>query len=238
MMIVWNERSVRWFRNASEHTGYNKKLAEIILEQIPSRKSLCDMGCGAGLIDFELASQIEQITCVDISQEAVSAVERQAQELGLTNVTAKCMDGTKAEGQWETVMALFHGGKEVFSKYFHLAKDQLILGAHGSLTGSFGPEGRKVMKCFDTNAVRDYLDSLGVKYHLQELSLEYGQPMESWQDAQEFVSAYTMPMEQDELNAYLEEKLEETGNERFPYYLPKKRSMGLFVIRRDENAQF
>lgn len=237
-MIVWNERSVRWFRHASEYTGYNKTLAEIILEQIPSRKSLCDMGCGAGLIDFELAKHIENITCVDISQEAIHAVEQQAQELGLTNITTRCMDASKAEGRWETIMALFHGGKEVFSKYFHLAKDQLILGAHGSLTGSFGPEGRKVMKCFDTNGVRDYLDGLGVKYHLQELELEYGQPLTDRQDAEAFVTAYTMPMEKSELNAYLDEKLQETGDERFPYYLPKKRSMGLFVIRRDENAQF
>lgn len=238
MMIVWNERSVRWFQNASEYTGYNRKLAEIILEQIPSRNSLCDMGCGAGLIDFELAKHIENITCVDISQEAIHAVEQQAKELGLTNVTAHCMDGTKTEGQWETVMALFHGGREVFSKYFHLAKDQLILGAHGSLTGSFGPEGRKIMKCFDTNGVREYLDSLGVKYYLQNLELEYGQPLTDWQDAREFVTAYTTPMEESELDAYLEEKLEKTGDERFHYYLPKKRAMGLFVIRRDENAQF
>ena len=38
MMIKWNERSVRWFHNASEFTGYNKKLAEIILNSIPSKK--------------------------------------------------------------------------------------------------------------------------------------------------------------------------------------------------------
>lgn len=237
-MIVWNERSVRWFRNASEYTGYNKKLAEIILGQIPSRKSLCDMGCGAGLIDFELAKHIEDITCVDVSPEAIRAVEQQAAELGLTNVAACCMDGTKVEGQWETVMALFHGGRDVFSKYFHLATGQLILGTHGSLTGSFGPEGHKVVKCFDTNGVRDYLDDLGVKYHLQMLELEYGQPLTDRQDAEEFVTAYTMPMEKSELDAYLDEKLEETGDTQFPYYLPKKRSMGLFVIRRDENAQF
>lgn len=238
MMIVWNERSIRWFRNASKYTGYNKKLADILLQLIPSRKSLCDMGCGAGLIDFELAAHIEQITCMDISQQAIHAVEQQARKLGLANITAHCMDASKAEGQWETVMALFHGGKEVFSKYFRLAQDQLILGTHGSLTGSFGPEGHKVMKCFDTNGVRDYLDSLGVKYHLQELELEYGQPLTDWQDAQEFVSAYTLPMEKSELDAYLEERLEKTDDERFPYYLPKKRAMGLFVIRREENAQF
>lgn len=236
MLIVWNDRSVRWFRNASEYTGYNKKLAEILLEYIPSRKSLCDMGCGTGLIDLELAKHIEKITCIDVSPEAINAVEQQAKELGLTNITAQCMDASQAEGEWETVLALFHGGREVFSKYFPLARDQLILGAHGSLKGSFGPENRRAPKCFDTNGVREYLDSLGVKYHLREVELEYGQPLMDRQDAEAFVTAYTMPMEPGELDAYLQEHLEDTDDPRFPYYLPKKRRMGLFVIRRDENA--
>lgn len=238
MMIVWNERSVRWFRHASEYTGYNKKLAEIILEQIPSRKSLCDMGCGAAQIDFELAKTIEQITCIDISQVVIDAVEQQAKQLGVTNLTAECMDASKAQGEWETVLALFHGGTNVIPKYLPLAKDQLILASHGSLIGGFGPEHRKVTKCFDTNGTKAYLDEIGVKYHLRQVELEYGQPFADLQDAAEFVTAYSKSMEKDKLDAYLQEHLEHTGDPRFPYYLPKKKNLGLFVIRRDENAQF
>ena len=175
VMIVWNDRSVRWFRSASDYTGYNKKLAEILLKHIPSRKTLCDLGCGSGLIDLELAKHIEHITCVDISQGAIHAVEQQAKEQGLTNLTALCMDADQAQGEWETVLALFYGGTDVFSRYFPLAKDQLILVVHGTQAGSFGPKGHRVAKCFDTDGVRAYLDALGVTYHLQELELEYGQ---------------------------------------------------------------
>lgn len=238
MRIVWNDKSIRWFQNASEYTGYNKSLAEILLGYIPNRNTLCDLGCGAGLIDFELSSSVKEITCVDISQEAISAVERQARQLGLNNISTRCMDGCKVEGEWETVTALFYGGENAFTRFFHLAKDQLILGTHASLKGGFGPEGRKLMKCFDTDSVRAELDELGVKYRLRQLEMEYGQPLTDWQDAREFAAAYAMPMGAEELDAYLEECLEETGDEQFPYYLPKKRSMGLFVIRRDENADF
>lgn len=238
MRIVWNEKSVRWFDNASEYTGYNRKLAQILLECIPDRNTLCDLGCGAGLIDFELAPYIKEITCVDISGEAIRSVEQRIKRCGASNISARCTDASLLEGMWETVLALFYGGEEVFSKHFHLAKDQLILAVHGTLKGSFGPEGRRTMKCFDTNGVRAHLDSLGVNYHLQELELEYGQPFTDLKDAEEFVSAYALPMEKEELEAYLMENLVQTNDERFPYYLPKKRSMGLFVIRRDENAQF
>lgn len=238
MVIVWNEQSVRWFRNASEYTGYNEKLARILLEHIPSRKTLCDMGCGAAQTDFELASYIEQITCIDISSVAIDAVARQIQEQDIANMSAHCMDAAKAEGEWETVLALFHGGGDVVEKYLPRAKDQLILVTHGSLAGGFGPEGRQTAKCFDAGGIRAYLDERGVKYHLQTEQLEFGQPFTDLDDARAFVKAYTRPMTDSELEAYLREKLEHTGKEKFPYYLPKKKNLGIFVIRRSENAQF
>ena len=37
------------------------------------------------------------------------------------------------------------------------------------------------------------------------------------------------------LEAYLEENLKETGEEKWPYYLPNRKEFGLFVIGRDEN---
>ncbi|MGN1004671.1 MAG: class I SAM-dependent methyltransferase [Oscillospiraceae bacterium] len=238
MQIVWNEQSIRWFHNASEYTGYNKKFARELLKYIPRGGSLCDIGCGAGLIDFELAPCLAQITCVDISPEAIRAVEHHARRLGLNNISTLCMDASGLEGEWDTVMALFHGGKDVFSKYFQLAKEQLILAAHGTLKANFGPEGHKVRKCFDVNGVREYLDGLGVKYSLQELTLEYGQPLTDLRDAEAFATAYSTPMDKSELDAYLRERLETMGDDRFPYYLPNQKKLGLFVIRRDENERF
>lgn len=237
MMIVWNDRSLRWFRNASEYTGYHKKLAQILLEYIPSRNTLCDMGCGAAQIDFELAKYVEQVTCIDIAPEVISALEEQTRERNVTNITGRCMDGAQVKGEWETVIALFHGGANVVPKYLPLAKDQLILVTHGSLVGGFGPKGHQPVKCFDAGGIRADLDARGVKYQLRMEQLEYGQPFADLDDARAFVRAYTKPMEPEELEAYLQEKLERTEDERFPYYLPKKKDLGIFIIRRDENAQ-
>ena len=235
MKIVWNEQSIRWFHNASEYTGYHKRLAEILLRHISQGGSLCDIGCGAGLIDFELAPYLARLTCVDISPEAIGAVERHARRLGLNNISTLCMDASGLEGEWDTVMALFHGGENVISKYFHLAKEQLILAAHGTLQGNFAPDGRKVTKCFDVRGIQDYLDRQGIRYSLQQLTLEYGQPLTDLSDAEAFVTAYSLPMEKSELDAYLHRRLEKTGDDKFPYYLSNQKKLGLFVIRRDEN---
>lgn len=236
MKIVWNEQSVRWFHNASEYTGYNRKLADILLRHISRRESLCDVGCGAGLIDFALAPHIGRITCVDISPQAIRAVEDHARRLATNNISTLCMDASGLEGEWDTVLALFHGGRDVISRYLRLAREQLILAAHGTLKGNFAPDGHKVQKCFDVNGVKASLDERGIRYSLQELTLEYGQPLTSLTDAEAFVTAYSTPMDKFVLDAYLREHLEETGDEQFPYYLPNQKKLGLFFIRRDENA--
>lgn len=236
MKIVWNDESVRWFKNASEYTGYNKKLCEILLRHIPCRGSLCDLGCGAGLIDMELARHVDSVTCVDISADAVNHVERTAQEMGVTNLRAVCADAACLEGQWDTVIGLFYGGEAFFERFLPLAKDRLIVATHSSVKGEFGPEGHKIMKCFDVRGVSEYLDARGVKYSLEEHSLEYGQPFTDMDDARDFVRAYTTPMSPGELDEYLEKELVKTGDARFPLYLPKQKRFGIFVIRRDENA--
>lgn len=235
MKIVWNEQSIRWFHSASEYTGCHKELAAILLRYISRRESLCDVGCGAGLIDFALAPYIKRLTCVDIAPQAVRAVEVHARRLGLDNISALCRDASLLEGEWDTVLALFHGGPEAIPKYLSLAGEQLILAAHGTRTGSFAPAGHKVTKCFDVTGIRAYLDQSGIRYSLQELTLEYGQPLTDLADAEAFVTAYSTPMDRAELDAYLHRNLKRTGHDKYPYYLPNQKKLGLFVIRREEN---
>ena len=235
MRIVWNDRSWRWFESASAYTQYSQQMAELLLERIPRRGTLCDIGCGAALVDAELAPHLQHICCVDISPEILQHVEHHMQALGIQNVSTLCGDGMALEGQWDTVMALFHGGTASILKYFSLAKERLILAVHQSHIGHFGPESHKVAKCASVQATKAFLDEIGIHYHLTEHSLEYGQPLQNLADAKDFICAYTTPMTDKELQEYMEQHLVSTGREDFPYYLPKKKVFGLFVIRRDEN---
>lgn len=238
MRLVWNTESVRWFRNASEYTGYNKKLAAILLEQIPNRGTLCDIGCGAGLIDFELAPYFQEITCVDISQEAINAVKEDIQRKKMKNITALCMDGNQLKGTWDTIIALFHGGADFFSNYFFLARERLILATYIKRKGNFGPEDHKAEKAFDVTTVKTHLNQQGIQYTFKECAIEHGQPLKDFQEAEAFVKAYTTPMSTSEMSAYLESHLQKTGREDFPYYLPNEKQFGLFVIERARNEKF
>lgn len=237
MRITWNEQSACWFQSASEYTGYDRKLAGLLREELPPGGSLCDLGCGAALIDFELAGYLKEITCVDISPQAIAQVEKQIRRRGADNIRAVCADADTLEGTWDTILALFHGGAEVFSRYVRLAGERMILASHGSLHGHFGPEGRRAEKSFDVQGVRAHLDELGVRYHLARVALEHGQPLTDLEDARAFVTAYALPMEEGKLDAYLRKNLQATEDARYPYYLPKRREIGLFFIRREDNAE-
>ena len=238
MRIVWNEQSLRWFREASEYTGYNRALAKILLRHIPERTTLCDLGCGAGLIDLELAPYFQEIICVDIARSAISALTEWAVEQNAPNVTPICADATELTGQWDTVLALFHGGGEFLTKYLPLADKRLILTTYLERKGDFGPKERKAPKRFAAAEVEGRLKAAGVRYTLEDHALEYGQPFRTCRAAEIFVRAYTQPMTQGELDAYLESALRETGREDFPYYLPKMKRFALFVISRKENETF
>lgn len=238
MRIVWNEQSTRWFHDASRYTGYNRELKKLLLPLIPGRGTLCDIGCGAGLIDLELAPQFGRITCVDISPAALESLQADIQELGIPNIDVLCADGEALTGQWDTVIALFHGGRDACGKYLRLAREQLILVTHSSLRGSFGPEANQVRRCFDVASTEAWLKEAGVCYHLTEHSLEYGQPFRDRQDAFAFLRAYTAGMTEDALERHLDRVLTSTGDPEFPFYLPKKKEFGIFLIRRAENPSF
>lgn len=238
MRIVWDEQTVRWFHNASAYTGYDKKLAEFLLPYLPCRDTLCDIGCGAGLIDLELAPYIGQITCVDISPQAIDSLEARIRQHGLENISALCASADTLEGQWDTVMALFFGEYRHLTDYLSLAKDRLILAVHEEARGNFGPAGRKADKCSNVKSVQAFLENQGIRYQLVRTELEYGQPFADRAEAETFVKAYSTPMPQEELDAYLAKNLVRTGREDFPFYLPKRKKFGLFLIQRAENKKF
>lgn len=238
MHIIWNERSVRWFHQAAEYTSYSKELAKIIMNKIPHKGTLCDVGCGAAMVDYELAPYFESVTCVDIAQGAVDSVIRTAKEKGFTNMNGICMDAEKLDGSWDTVIALYHGGIEFFEKYYHLVKENLLLITHNDLRGKFGPKkyGRK--RTFDVDTTKKRLDELGVRYELECYELECGQPFVNYEDAVEFVMAYTNPMPDEAMQKYINTTLTRIEHPKYSYYLPCTKKFGVFTIRREENPDF
>ncbi len=239
MMFSWNDQTCRWLEDASEWTGYNKSLARLLLEHIPRRDSLCDIGCGLGLVDLELARDIRAVTCVDIADYAVEYLRRRAAESGADNITVKKSDGMALSGRWDTVLALFHGSVDlVCRKYLSMADDRLLFVTHSSQYSVTGPESYRVRKSSNVPGDSQWLDTSGVVYTLHNAALAFGQPHRSFEDAVTYHRTFSNGAPEDELREYVKGCVQETGRDDFPFFTQKVRRFGIFVIRREDNEDY
>ena len=236
MLIRWSEQSANWFRTASEYTGFHEKLVQLILPDIQQGDELCDLGCGAAMVDFALSGHVAAISCVDKDPDAIAFVEREMTRRGVNNMETLCCDAFSLDRQWDTVLLVFFGRiAENIDHYLRLCRKNVIAVVRGGENQGF--DGKRYISPHRYSAAQtaQVLDGRRVNYHLKNAVLEYGQPLESVEDALSYITAYEkFPPEQDPAE-YLAGNLVCTGDERFPVYLPYKKHIGIFEIRREDN---
>lgn len=259
MFFGWNERTFRWFTEASGWTGYDREMAKLLMPLLTDCQTICDIGCGMAFVDFELSPSFQSITCIDLSKEVLTNVGERIQKQQITNISLVCGNGAdpsswevlsrgnegqegladdpsrfQPQGAWDAVLALFQGDlDEVAERYLSYAKKKLILVVHGSRFGTTGPKKYRIRKCWDVDHTVRVLNEKGIPFQLTETELEFGQPHRSFEEALEYFRVYTKDAPEEELIAFAREQAKETGREDFPLYSPKKRSFGIFVIEKN-----
>ena len=230
MHYTWDDRTIGWLYDAAEYTGFYRNLAALLLPEIKQRGTLCDMGCGMALADMALSGDIGSITCVDVNRPALSFAQEEARRRGIGNIEFLLSDGFAAEGRWDTVMALFHGCVDrICAPYLSKANDRLICVTHGAgirHAGAF---------CENAEEAAAWLDAGGWTYTRSDGVLEFGQPHRSMEEAMESTAAFHRDWDRAVLEAHVRGKAQETGRTDFPWYTPKTRSYGIFVIPRAGN---
>ena len=239
MEIVWGEKAARWFINASEYTAYHSQLGNILKRDISPGSSLCDLGCGIGLIDFALSDYLSRITCVDTSRAALDALQKEAARRGKKNVTTSQADAAEILGEWDYGLMLFFHGKlsDHFSHYLSLFRDKLFYIVHADPEVNQQYKRPERSKCSSVSAIRQELDRRNIAYRLEHRALEYGQPFETYDEAVDFAKSYRL-CESGQEDAFLRTRLKplDQSNNGFRYYLPHTKRFGMFFIGRKENA--
>ena len=231
MLITWNDKTLDWFRSASEFTGFHKKLAELLLPHIETGGTLCDVGCGIGLIDFELCKKVKSITCVDIDPEAIRLCSSEIARRGITNIKPLLSDAKELAGTWDTVISVFHGTTEALVDFYvKRARKKVVAVTHTEGLGNFGPRAYKSAKCTTAITAAELLGGRGIKYTHISSALEYGQPFRELENAWEFVEAYSKNAPGEAIEEYLSENLVETRDLEYPLYLPNVKNFGIFII--------
>ena len=233
MQFSWDEQTIRWFVDASAYTGFHKALAQRIIPYLEQDYTLCDAGCGIGRLDLELAPYVRELTAVDLSDNAISALRQDALALGLNNIRAEVRDVESLTESYDAVLLSFFGQDSMFDLLKHCRR-KLIRIVDADDRARLYPE-RHQRHIRDTVAVvSKQLEEKSISFELELVELEFGQPLRSWQDAEKFVLSNAPESPSEEVHEFLKKRIVETGRDDFPFYMPKKKGFGIFVMDKEK----
>ena len=228
MNFNWNEDTIRWYRAANEYTGFYKNIAETITPMLAGQKSLCDLGCGLGLVDLELAAVMEQIDCVDKNEAALSALKDCIAHRGIKNIRPRLLDCTQLSGEWDVAYMSFFGSRELDRFLPHCKKLIAVVGI--SAQPMMVPSKHRDFTKNTVERTEQYLTAQKIKYKLTNKQFEFGQPLESMNDTRRFILAHSPKTTQAELDEFLALRLIKTERKDYPFFIPRAKAIGIFQI--------
>jgi SAM-dependent methyltransferase len=226
----WNLDTIRWYQDANNYTGYFKNITSLIIPKLEGYSTLCDIGCGLGLIDMELCKYIENITCIDINQEAIKALEENIKAQNIYNISPRLINCDDIEESWDIIFVSFFGSRNL-KDFLPRCKKLIAVVNSENPTGLFPEKYRPFHKNTCLN-VEENLKKDGISYDFMEASFEFGQPLVSMEDAKNFVRIHSRNnITNEELELFLSQRLIETGETQYPYFIPRMKSAGIFEIQ-------
>ncbi len=237
MVITWNARSIRWFQAASQYTGFHENLLRCLLPALPVGGTLCDLGCGAAMMDFLLADHLGAVTCVDWDRQVLRSVEERIVRDGRTNMDTRCENVHHLAGRWDTVLLLFYGrvGEHIEDNLRLCRKNVIAVVRGGSLANlGWGEYRSPQSRTIDHTAT--VLADKGIPFQVVQCTMEYGQPLESWEDATAYIHTYRKCPPGACVQEYLKRSLVSTSDRKYPLYLPYQKRYGILNKSKQEAA--
>lgn len=223
----WTGRRREWFRAASAFTGFHDKLAaELAENELKGCSDVLDAGCGLGLLSLGLCRHLSNITAVDMNEDAIRSLQKDIEEREIKNLRALSGDCYSYSGTHDAVVMCFFRARDFKSLLAVNGKVIRIVALGKSYLSADDGKGR--------HCIRDGLDmvlkSENTSYCSRLLSLEFGQPLRDMRDAEDFVRMQTPDADGRAVEEYLNERLKDTGDEKYPFYIPHLKEMGIYCI--------
>lgn len=236
MRFTWNQDTIRWLCDASAYTAFHARLAEKLRPGITPGGTLVDLGCGIGQIDSMLAGAVKQITCVDRAKEPLEFLQRRAIQGGVYNLETLQADSHTLTGLWDDALTLFHGaGEGLVTRFLPLCRNRLTAVVRSGETSPFGPAQWRMPHQDLAAQTQQALEALGAVFSQEAGELEYGQPLNSREEAAAFVRAGCPNIPAQALEEFLDGHLEELDASQWRFYLPNRKKFTIFTLPRAEN---
>ena len=228
MMYRWEPDMIRYMREASENSPYNRQLVDEMLPWLEKDMHICDAGCGLGYLSMELASHVGHVTAVDINADALQNLKEKA----LSNVTVRCGDieALQPSRPYDAMAFCFFGGIE---EILRIAREQCsgsVFVISRNYTSHRFSVGNYPTGSYGFPRAKSVLTEKGIPFTENTLQLEFGQPFRSLEDARRFFELYSRDRNKELItDEFLKEKLVEQPGE-FPWYLPHLRNIGFLCF--------
>lgn len=225
-MFCWNEEMVRFLRDASEYSDYHTRLAAWMAPYLSPADRICDAGCGLGYLSLALSHYVNSITAVDSSETALRVLREKS--VGCSKIDILCGDIHRLppEVPYDAMVFSFFGKMDeiaaiaaaqccgtVFAFKKNYVNHRFSVGEHPVGDDNF------------SHAI-EWLVERHIPYVAETLALEMGQPLRSLDEARRFFRLYNHDDDTALTDAFLRERLVETGRTDFPLYLPQVRQVG------------
>jgi SAM-dependent methyltransferase len=234
MLFEWTEDIINYFVDASRYTGFHERLAHLVLPYLDGEDEVLDIGCGLGLLDFALSEGVKSITAVDEDPAVINHMRMDVDMRGTRNVFPRVGRLSDLAGEtWDVALLSFFGtpGDEL-REAMAMARRKVLVISHGEDTDRGDSMVKPNAKRVFSTEVEAFFKAEGIYYRKHTARLNFGQPLKSTADALKFFRAYIReddPAEKKERLDALMGRIEETGEEVFPYFFPKPRSVAIFI---------
>jgi SAM-dependent methyltransferase len=157
-----------------------------------------DIGCGPGVVSLYLASLCKSVTAVDPDEEAIAYLKQTAAARGITNmeiVRSKWPDPSLEPCDVTLIAYIFKAlnSREKVQQLLEVTKRAGIIlepvtkmGFYDSLYSYLGIERNDTVDS-DSTRTMDLLQSLGASVEVEEISHDFGQPVNTLDKAAQFI---------------------------------------------------
>ena len=233
-LITWDRQTIGRFIDASSYTGFHKALAQKLVNYLEPEDTLLDVGCGLGRLDIEIAPYVSGITAVDISESAIRFLKRDIVLSGLRNLHVRRGEVSDVEGRFDVIVLSFFGRPDI-SEFLERCNRRIIRIVSAGKKSGLYPEQRRRKAKIDVTVIQNELLAHGINHSMELCSFEFGQPLRTRRDAELFVLSNAPESEPEEINDFLSKNIEHTGREDFPFYLPYRKELGIFIIDKNRD---
>jgi hypothetical protein len=183
------------FRQASEFTGFHKKLGVLIEPYLNEQWSIADIGCGMALLDFQIMGSVRSITAIDTDADALAEVEKRIdEELAANHDDAKKIRTVRKDAyelgdeRWDAVLlSFFADSPEMAGRMLSLANQRGVIIMHGHERGGIFDPIQMDKPRTTVREMEDYLISKGYGYRKNIVDIQFGQPFRTIDDIHEFI---------------------------------------------------